>query len=167
MLPAAVGAAGRAIAPRVAAWVSTAEISALSKMKSFLAAHPATTSTFASLGITGVVDAALSGDADSIGALNDFASTVGLVDGETSFVDSGVKGMKELGQTVSDFFGSKDSNTITDVDVAKSEYGREMVEFIRGNISTNPVRVLDYHRQLTEFLAMDRESLSNLMKAYM
>lgn len=167
MLPAAVGAAGRAIAPRVAAWVSTAEISALSKLKSFLAAHPATTSTFASLGISGIVEAALSGDTDSIGALNDFASTVGLVDGETSFVDSRVKEIKEFSQTVGNYFGSNDATEITDADVAKSEYGREMVEFIRGNVSTNPVRVLDYHRQLAEFLAMDRESLSNLMKAYM
>lgn len=167
MLPAVVGAAGRAIAPRVAAWVSTAEISALSKLKSFLAAHPATTSTFASLGISGVVDAALSGDTDSISALNDFAINSGLVDGETSFVDSRVEEIKELGKTVSDFFGTNSATTITDADVAKSEYGREMVEFIRGNISTNPTRVLDYHRQLAEFLAMDRESLSNLMKAYM
>lgn len=167
MLPAVVGTAGRAIAPRVAAWVSTAEISALRKLKSFLAAHPATTSTFASLGITGVVDAALSGDTDSIGALNDFASSVGLVDGETSFIDSGVEGVKEFGKAVSDFLGTDGATTITDADVAKSEYGREMVEFIRGNISTNPIRVLDYHRQLAEFLAMDRESLSNLMKAYM
>lgn len=167
MLPAAVGAAGRAIVPRVAAWISTAEISALSKLKSFLAAHPATTSTFASLGISGIVDAALSGDTDSIGALNDFANSVGLVDGETSFVDSRVKEIKEISQAVSDLFGTTNATAITDVDVAKSEYGREMVEFIRGNISTNPTRVLDYHRQLAEFLTMDRESLSNLMKAYM
>lgn len=164
MVPAIV-TAGRAVAPRVAAWVSTAEIGALSKLKSFLAAHPATASTFASLGITGIVDAALGGDTDSISALNDFASNVGIGD-----VDGGtvLSKARDLTEKVGDMIGWSNSSTdITDADVAKSEFGKQMVEFIRGNISTNPTRVLDYHRQLAEFMAMDRESLSNLMKAYM
>lgn len=164
MVPAIV-TAGRAVAPRVAAWVSTAEIGALSKLKSFLAAHPATASTFASLGISGVVDAALDGDTDSISALNDFASNVGIGD-----VDGGsvLSKARDLTETVGNFVGWGNSAAdITDADVAKSEFGKQMVEFIRGNISSNPTRVLDYHRQLAEFMAMDRESLSNLMKAYM
>lgn len=164
MVPAIV-TAGRAVAPRVAAWVSTAEIGALSKLKSFLASHPATASTFASLGISGIVDAAIGGDQDSITALNDFASNVGLDGSEGGGLMSKAR---DLTEKVGDMVGWSHSATdITEADVAKSQFGKEMAEFIRGNVSTNPTRVLDFHRQMNEFLSMDAQTVSNLMKAYM
>lgn len=163
-VPAVIAGAGRVIGPRIGAWVSTAEIGALNKLKSYLAAHPAVSSTFASLGISGVIDAAISGDDDSIQALNDFANQAGLGSAITENVERGVNFVRD---NISELFDDGQTLELTDSDAAKTRAGRELAVFIKDNVSTNPGRVLSYHAQMREFLNMDSGSLNNLLKAYM
>lgn len=160
----AVLAAGRAIAPRVGAWVSTAEFGALSKLKSFLAAHPAVSSTFASLGISGVIDAAMSGDTDSIQALNDFADQAGI---GHAVADNAGRAVNFVRESVSSMFDDGETLELSDSDAEKTRAGRELALFIKDNVSTNPGRIMRYHAQMREFMNMDSVSLSNLLKAYM
>lgn len=163
-VPAVISAAGRAIGPRVGAWVSTAEIGAIARLKAYLAAHPAVSSTFASLGISGVIDAAISGDTDSIQALNDFADSAGLGSAVADGVSQGVSFVKE---SISGVFDDGATLEVSDADAEKTRAGRELAVFIKDNVSTNPGRILSYHAQMREFLNMDQTSLSNLLKAYM
>lgn len=163
-VPAVVLNAGRVIGPRVGAWVSTAEIGAIAKLKNFLAAHPAVSSTFASLGISGVIDAAIAGDGDSIQALNDFADQAGLGSVVSQNVGKAVDFVKDQ---ISPMFDDGETLELSDSDVEKTRAGRELAVFIKDNVSTNPGRILSYHAQMREFLAMDAASLNNLLKAYM
>lgn len=163
-VPAVVINAGRAIAPRVGAWVATAEIGALSKLKTYLAAHPAVSSTFASLGISGVIDAAMNGDGDSIQALNDFADQAGIGGTVSEKVGKAYDFVKDQ---VSPLFDDGETLELSDSDAEKTRAGRELALFIKDNVSTNPGRILSYHAQMREFLNMDSTSLSNLLKAYM
>lgn len=163
-LPAVVVGAGRAIGPRVATWVSTAEIGAIQKLKSFLASHPAIASTFASVGITGVVDSAINGDPSSIQALNDFADSVGIGDVTQGIKDAAVRVVNKGAELV---LGDDDDIVVEEDEVRKAQMAREMCIFIRENFSSNPQRVLAYHRQFREFIEMSPDSLNNLMRAYM
>lgn len=170
--------AGRAIAQRISAWAATANISKLSRLKAFLERHPMLTNIAGTAGVTSVIEAALSGDPASIQALNDAAAEVGINVGES--VRDGVgeaaasEGKSFLERAYDAVVGNDDESVelsgepvrLSDSDAERAQELEHFARFIRSEISGSPEFVLRHHTLMRKYLAMDAESLENLLKAY-
>lgn len=163
-----VPAAGRAIARRISAWAATAEISQLNTLKAFLKKHPMITNMVGTASITSVIDAALNGDPGSIQALNDAADQVGINVRDSDAASSGGEDAGLLDRAVDAVTSvfSSDDRQVTDDEVEHARRMQDFARFIRGEISGDKKFVLRYHAMMREFLAMDPESLANLVEAY-
>lgn len=155
--------AARGIASRIGPLLSSASVGTIKQFKNYLAAHPALTSTFASLGVSGVIDAAMNGDENSIQALNDAAAAVGIVEGgqpqSTSLMETVV-------DQVGSLFSDPSSVEISDSEAERAQQLKTLARFVRTEISGDPRTVLRFHAMMNEFLSMDTESVENLVKAY-
>lgn len=170
--------AGRAIAQRVNAWAATANISKLNAVKTFLQSHPRLATVASTVGITSVVDAAMNGDPDSIEALNDAAAKVGInvggaaVESVADEVSSSEKSIFEraydavTGNSDESQGYSSEPAELSDSDAERAQELRGFARFIRSEISGSPEFVLRHHALMRKYLAMDAESLENLLKAY-
>ena len=168
--------AARAAATRISAWISTAPISKLNAIKDFMKHHPTLSAVVGSLGLDEIVDRAMSGDDNSIQALNDAAAHVGLSGGAASGSESaGLLGraqqestglLDRAQQAIGSMFNDSQTEAITDAEADRTQHMRGLASFIRGEVSSNPEFVLRYHAMMNEFLSMDIESVENLVRAY-
>lgn len=168
--------AARAVATRFSSWLGTSNIGVIRSVKTYLAAHPTAASIVASTGITGLVDAAMSGDTDAISALNDAAAQHGVTLDGGSVVSGGNGGstggsiLDGIYETVSENVGSlfKDDDVIKkderSADATLQE--RELVRFLKGEVSASPAYIIRYHALMSEFIRMDHASVVNLVRAY-
>lgn len=176
---AVVPSAGRAIARRVNAWAATANISKLQKFKAFLDRHPRLSTIAGTVGVSTVLESALNGDPDSIQALNDFAREAGidLRDGATGDSVGKVDQQQESSffeRAYDAVFSSGDEQVVvndqpamlSDTDAERARELHDFARFIRSEISGSPEFVLRHHALMRKYLAMDVESLENLLKAY-
>lgn len=161
-------AAERLLIRRVSAWAATAEMGQLSAFKAFLKRHPMLTNIAGTAGITSIIDSALQGDANSIQALSDAAEQAGIKVGDVAVeaVASQSPGLFDRAvNAVSSAFQSGDES-VTDEEAAHALRMRDFARFIRTEVSGNKEYVLRYHANMREFLAMDAESVANLVEAY-
>lgn len=174
-----VPAASRAIVRRVNAWAATASISKLQKFNAFLKRHPRLTTIAGTIGASSILESALNGDPDSIEALNDFAREAGidLHDGATSNSVGGVEQQQEKSffeRAYDAVFEPDDKQVVvsdqpavlSDTDAERARELSDFARFIRSEISGSPEFVLRHHALMRKYLAMDVESLENLLKAY-
>lgn len=162
--------AGRALAKRIAAWTATANISKLNAFRDFLARHPQLSSIAGSIGISSVIESALEGDPDSISALNDAAAKLGISVAESYLDATGIDvpnnrpaSRKEREPVIDGEFSQTE---ITDSDAVRAQEMQNFARFIRSEVSTSSEFVLRHHALMRQYLAMDAESLENLLKAY-
>lgn len=174
-----VPSAGRVIVRRVNAWAATASISKLKKFKAFLHRHPRLSTIAGTVGVSTVLESALNGDPDSIQALNDFAREAGvdLSDGATSNNVGEIDQQQEpsfFERAYNAVFDSDDEQVVvndqptmlSDTDAERAQELHDFARFIRSEISGSPEFVLRHHALMRKYLAMDVESLENLLKAY-
>lgn len=161
-------AAERLLVRRISSWAATAEISQLSAFKAFLKRHPLLTNIVGTAGVTSVIDSALQGDANSIQALSDAAQEMGLKVGDVvteTAVEQGPGLIDRAVSAVSNVFQANEE-TVTDAEAAHVLQMKDFARFIRTEVSGNKEYVLRYHAYMREFLAMDEESVANLVEAY-
>lgn len=165
--------------PRISAWVATARVSSLQSFKEFLKNHPAVASTIASIGVSGVIDAAMNGDPDSIQALNDAAAHVGIDTGGNTgggaggFDNNGGNGstdkpgfLDRASDAIGSLFADDSSVEINADEAARIEQLRDLARFVRSEVSSSPEYVIRYHTMMREFMDMDAESVKNLVRAF-
>jgi hypothetical protein len=149
----------------ISAWISTAPIGKLNAFKDFIKRHPTLSSVVGSLGLDELVERALSGDDDSIQALNDAAAHLGLTsDGKASSESPGI--IDRAQEYVGNLITGTNTESITNAEADKTQQMRDLALFIRSEVSGNPEFIIRYHALMNEFLSMDLESVKNLVRAY-
>lgn len=174
----ALAARARPFVAALQAKLRTSSISTLSAFKQFVQNHPTTANLAATVGITGIYEAASNGNKDALDVLEEGARTAGVNVSPLSAMstnqtqafagESASASAKILGNWASDLDDDSSVKVSQDQDAVGQELAlKELCKWTRGEISSNPARVKEYHQNMRLFLAMDSAGVDRMLKVFM
>lgn len=175
---AAVATRARPFVSALQAKLRTSGMGALNTFKTYVQNHPTVANLVATVGITGIYEAASNGDKDALGVLEEGARTAGINVGSLSNLsqnqtsafanESASASSRILGDWASNLDDSSSVKVEQDSDAVGQELAlKELCKWARGEISSNPSRVKEYHQNMRLFLGMDSSGVDRMLKVFM
>lgn len=175
---ATVAARARPFVSALQTKLRTSGIGVLSTFKTFVQNHPNVANIVGTVGIAGVYDAAMNGDKDALSVLEEGAKTAGLNVGSLSALSSGQteafsgESAQASNRILGDWASDLDDNSSVKVERDSDAIGQELAlkelcKWARGEISSNPARVKEFHQNMRLFLGMDSNGVDRMLKVFM
>lgn len=174
----ALAARARPFVSALQAKLRTSSIDSIQAFKQFVKNNPTVANLVTTVGITGIYEAAANGDKDSLEVLEEGARTAGinipslssLAAGQTAAFagESANASAKVLGSWAADLDDDSSIKVNQGQDAVGQELAlKELCKWTRGEISSNPARVKEYHQNMRLFLAMDSAGVDRMLKVFM